>query len=78
MIYDIKQIKEFYASYQEKVGRVRALLARPLTYAEKVLLAHEQPQEQGYDHRRGADYALYHPTACVCRTPRPKWPSSSL
>ena len=55
MIYDIKQIKEFYASYQEKVGRVRALLARPLTYAEKVLLAHEQPQEQGYDHRRGAD-----------------------
>ena len=39
MIYDIKQIKEFYASYQEKVGRVRALLARPLTYAEKVLLA---------------------------------------
>ena len=46
MIYDIKQIKEFYASYQEKVGRVRALLARPLTYAEKVLLAHEQPQEK--------------------------------
>lgn len=65
MIYDIKQIKEFYASYQEKVGRVRALLARPLTYAEKVLLAHEQPQEQGYDHRRGADYALYHPNR-VC------------
>lgn len=65
MIYDIKQIKEFYASYQEKVGRVRALLARPLTYAEKVLLAHEQPQEQGYDHQRGADYALYHPNR-VC------------
>ena len=65
MIYDIKQIKEFYASYQEKVGRVRALLARPLTYAEKVLLAHEQPQEQGYDHRRGADYALYYPNR-VC------------
>ena len=65
MIYDIKQIKEFYASYQEKVGRVRALLARPLTYAEKVLLAHEQPQEKGYDHRRGADYALYHPNR-VC------------
>lgn len=65
MIYDIKQIKDFYASYQEKVGRVRALLGRSLTYAEKVLLAHEEPQESGYDHRRGLDYALYHPNR-VC------------
>ena len=46
MIYDIKQIKEFYASYQEKVGRVRALLARPLTYAEKKFCGGEWRQKR--------------------------------
>lgn len=65
MIYDIKHIQSFYSDYQEKVRRVRALLGRPLTYAEKVLFAHEVPQEHGFEHRRGADYALYNPNR-VC------------
>lgn len=40
MAYDKDMLSRFYAAYTEKVAQVRTRLARPLTYAEKVLFAH--------------------------------------
>ena len=33
-------INDFYYSFKEKLGKVRALLGRPMTYAEKILYTH--------------------------------------
>ena len=35
MVYDLDMLKAFYASFEKKIGRVRAVLQRPLTLAEK-------------------------------------------
>lgn len=35
MTYDINMIKDFYASYAQKVNMIRSKVGRPLTYAER-------------------------------------------
>ncbi len=40
MVYDLDMLKAFYASFEKKIGRVRAVLQRPLTLAEKILYTH--------------------------------------
>ena len=35
MVYDLDMLKAFYAFFEKKIGRVRAVLQRPLTLAEK-------------------------------------------
>lgn len=42
MFLDEKQIKDFYQSLPEKINKARAVLNRPLTYAEKILFSHMQ------------------------------------
>ena len=40
MVYDLTMLKTFYAAYSEKIERVRNVLQRPMTLAEKILYAH--------------------------------------
>ena len=37
MVQDLSMLQEFYEAYAAKIGRIREKLARPLTYAEKIL-----------------------------------------
>src|SRR5215813_8529856 len=53
-------VEEVYGRYPERLAVGRRRLGRPLTYAEKVLLAHaEDPHGIGLE--RGVDYADYRP-----------------
>ena len=40
MVYDLTMLKAFYSLYEGKIGRIRTVLQRPLTLAEKILYAH--------------------------------------
>ena len=61
MIYDIDMLRRFYAEYGARVGRARQAAGRPLTYAEKVFLAHAAHPETAAKATRGTDYADYRP-----------------
>ena len=61
MIYDIDMLRRFYAEYGARVGRARQAAGRPLTYAEKVFLAHAAHLETAAKAVRGTDYANYRP-----------------
>ena len=61
MTYDINMIKDFYASYAQKVNMIRSKVGRPLTYAEKVLFSHVSSDVDNYDYSRGTDYATFQP-----------------
>src|SRR6478735_4560833 len=54
------QVEAVYARYPERVAIARERLGRPLTFAEKVLIAHaDDPRAVGLE--RGVDYADYRP-----------------
>src|SRR3954471_20302913 len=53
-------VEAAYARYPERVTIARERVGRPLTFAEKVLIAHaDEPATVGLD--RGVDYADYRP-----------------
>ncbi len=52
MLINRDQITQFYTSLPEKIAKAKELLQRPLTYAEKVLLAHMI--EVNHEQKRGA------------------------
>jgi aconitate hydratase len=54
MIFDLDLITEFYKNYKHKVEGAKAKIARPMTYAEKILYAHltddfEEPCKRAVD-----------------------------
>jgi len=56
----VELVEALYARYPECVEIARRRLGRPLTFAEKVLVAHaDDPETVGFE--RGADYADYRP-----------------
>ena len=55
MVYDLDMLKAFYASFEKKIGRVRAVLQRPLTLAEKILYTHLYDDAQLKNYERGED-----------------------
>jgi len=59
MTFNIDWIKNYYKTLPDKMGELKFLVNRPLTYTEKVLYAHltYDPKEYG----RGADYAEFNP-----------------
>ena len=61
MILDIEMIRSFYASYSDRVAQARAVLKRPLTYAEKVLMAHLFDPAQLRPYKRGEEYVDFRP-----------------
>ena len=53
-------VEEVYGRYPERVEIARRRLGRPLTFAEKILIAHaDDPETVGLN--RGVDYADYRP-----------------
>ncbi|MCI2150677.1 MAG: aconitate hydratase [Prevotella sp.] len=61
MILDIEMIRNFYASYAGRVSKIREVLQRPLTYAEKVLYSHLYDPVQLRPFKRGAEYVDFRP-----------------
>ncbi len=61
MIQDLQMIETFYAQFASTVTTVRAQLATPLTYAEKILYAHLYDRAALTRYTRGEDYADYRP-----------------
>lgn len=58
---DNDMLHSFYASYSERVERVKEVMKRPLTYAEKVLYAHLYDAVELKPYRRGVDYVNFRP-----------------
>lgn len=61
MVYDLTMLKTFYAAYSEKIERVRNVLQRPMTLAEKILYAHLYDGDKVKNYRRGEDYVNFRP-----------------
>ena len=78
MVYDLTMLKTFYAAYSEKIERVRNVLRRPMTLAEKILYAHLYDGDKVKNYRRGEDYVNFRPTVWQCRMQRLKWPYCNL
>ena len=58
MVYDLAMLKAFYTLYEGKIERIRTILQRPLTLAEKILYAHLYDEKNVKDYKRGEDYEL--------------------
>ena len=61
MVLDKEMLKEFYASYGQKVMNAAKVLDRPLTFAEKVLYAHLYDNGELKSFKRGEDYVDFKP-----------------
>ena len=61
MVYDLTMLKTFYALYERKIERIRTILQRPLTLAEKILYAHLYDEKNVKNYKRGEDYANFRP-----------------
>ena len=61
MVYDLTMLKAFYSLYEGKIGRIRTVLQRPLTLAEKILYAHLYDERNVKNYKRGEDYVNFRP-----------------
>ncbi|WP_106828258.1 aconitate hydratase [Parabacteroides pacaensis] len=61
MIYDSEMLKQFYASFPEKVDHAKNYLSRPMTLAEKILYAHLYNEKELKNYGRGEDYVNFRP-----------------
>ena len=61
MVQDLSMLQEFYEAYAAKIGRIREKLARPLTYAEKILYTHLYDDADLRSVKRGEDYVNFRP-----------------
>lgn len=61
MVYDLVMLKAFYAAYVQKIERVRNVLQRPMTLAEKILYAHLYNEKEVKDYKRGEEYVNFRP-----------------
>ena len=55
MVYDLTMLKTFYALYERKIERIRTILQRPLTLAEKILYVHLYDEKNVKNYKRGED-----------------------
>ena len=59
-MFDLDLIQSVYSTFGERVAAGRAKLGRPLTLAEKILIAHlDNPEDVGWE--RGKDFLLLRP-----------------
>ena len=72
MVQDLSMLQEFYEAYAAKIGRIREKLARPLTYAEKILYTHLYDDADLRSFKRGEDYVNF-PIVWPCRMQRRRW-----
>ena len=61
MVYDLTMLKTLYALYERKIERIRTILQRPLTLAEKILYAHLYDEKNVKNYKRGEDYVNFRP-----------------
>lgn len=61
MVFDIEMIRRRYAGMTQAVEEIRRTTGRPLTLAEKILLAHLYDKTQQPVFRRGEDYVNFAP-----------------
>ena len=61
MVQDLSMLQEFYEAYAAKIGRIREKLARPLTYAEKILYTHLYDDADLRSFKRGDEYVNFRP-----------------
>ena len=61
MVYDLTMLKTFYALYERKIERIRTILQRPLTLAEKILYVHLYDEKNVKNYKRGEDYVNFRP-----------------
>ena len=59
MIFDLKMLREFYASFPARVDAAKAKLNRPLTLTEKILFAHLHSDNPLVDYKRASDYVFF-------------------
>ena len=78
MVYDLAMLKAFYTLYEGKIERIRTILQRPLTLAEKILYAHLYDEKNVKDYKRGEDYVNFGPTVWLCRMQLHRWHYYSL
>ena len=70
MVYDLTMLKAFYTLYEGKIERIRTILQRPLTLAEKILYAHLYDEKNVKDYKRGEDYVNFRPDRSGCNERR--------
>ena len=61
MVFDLELIKKTYAAMPAKVEAAKKALGRPLTLAEKILVAHLWEGVSPRDFQRGKDYVDFAP-----------------
>lgn len=61
MAFDIEMIKAHYERLPEKIEKIKTVLGRPLTLAEKILYAHLHEDSPLQSYERGKDYVFYAP-----------------
>lgn len=61
MAFDSKMIEALYASYPQKISRIKEKLNRPLTLAEKILYVHLSSGDELKSYARAVDYVNFSP-----------------
>lgn len=62
MLFDYEMIKGVYDNLSSKLEKIRSVINRPLTLAEKILLSHVDENENPIrDFQRGKDYVYFRP-----------------
>ncbi len=61
MAFDIDMIKNHYENLPAKLSKIRSVLDRPLTLAEKILYSHIHPESPLRPYERGRDYVFFSP-----------------
>lgn len=74
MTYDINMIKDFYASYAQKVNMIRSKVGRPLTYAERCFSRMQVPTWTIMIIVAAQIMRPFSLTECACKMPRHRWP----
>lgn len=67
MAFDIEMIKEVYATMQDRVGKARNLVGKPLTLTEKILYTHLWDGSPSKVFTRGKDYVDFAPDRIACQ-----------
>ena len=67
MAFDIEMIKNYYASLDEKISKIRSLLNHPLTASEKILYSHIWKDNISDIYKRGVNYVDFAPDRIACQ-----------
>lgn len=61
MIFDFELIQKKYSELPEKISKIRSVINKPLTLAEKILYSHLHEDSPLQAYRRGVDYVFFAP-----------------